>query len=45
MQAYEHEQQALRINKAASPIWMRHAEKTYAHYGARYSSKGITALR
>ena len=44
MCAYEHEQQALRINKAASPIWMQHAEKAYAEYWARYSSEGITAL-
>ena len=42
--AYEHEQQALRINKAASPIWMRQAQKAYADYWARYSSEGITAL-
>ena len=44
MLAYEHEQQALRINKAASPIWMQHAEMAYADYWARYSSEGITAL-
>ena len=44
MREYEHEQQALRINKAASPIWMQHAEKAYADYWARYSSEGITAL-
>jgi hypothetical protein len=44
MRAYEHEQQAVRINKAASPIWMHHAEKAYADYWARYSSEGITAL-
>ena len=44
MLAYEHEQQALRINKAASPIWMRQAQKAYAHYWARYSSEGLTAL-
>ena len=44
MLAYENEQQALRINKAASPIWMRQAQKAYAHYWARYSTEGITAL-
>jgi hypothetical protein len=44
MRAYEHEQQAVRINKAASPIWMQHAEKAFADYWARYSSEGITAL-
>ena len=44
MRAYEHEQQAVRINKAASPIWMYHAEKAYADYWARYSAEGITAL-
>ena len=44
MRAYEHEQQALRINKAASPIWMQRAEIAYADYWARYSSEGITAL-
>ena len=44
MRAYEHEQQAVRINKAASPIWMHQAKKAYAEYWARYSSEGITAL-
>lgn len=44
MRAFEHEQQALRINKAASPIWMQHAEMAFAEYWARYSSEGITAL-
>ena len=44
MRAYEHEQQALRINKAASPIWMQQAQAAYADYWARYSSEGITAL-
>ena len=44
MRAYEHEQQALRINKAASPIWMLQAQTAYADYWARYSAEGITAL-
>ena len=44
MLAYQHEQQALRINKAASPIWMQQAELAFADYWARYSSEGITAL-
>ena len=44
MRAYEHEKQRLRINKAASPIWMQHAEMAYADYWARYSAEGITAL-
>jgi hypothetical protein len=42
--AYQHEQQAQRINKAASPIWMQQAELAFADYWARYSSEGITAL-
>lgn len=44
MRAYEHEQQALRINKAANPIWMQQAHAAYADYWARYSAEGITAL-
>ena len=44
MRAYEHEQQALRINNAASPIWMQQAQTAYADYWARYSEEGITAL-
>jgi len=44
MRAYEHEQQAQRINKAASPIWMQQAQAAYADYWARYSSEGIAAL-
>ena len=44
MRAYEHEQQAQRINKAASSIWMQQAEKAFADYRARYSVEGITAL-
>jgi len=44
LRAYEHEQQAQRINKAASPIWMHHAEMAFADYWARYSAEGITAL-
>ena len=44
MRVYEHEQQALRINKAASPIWMQQAHAAYADYWARYSAEGITAL-
>lgn len=44
MRAYEHEQQTQRINKAASPIWMRQAQKAYADYWARYSTEGLTAL-
>jgi hypothetical protein len=44
MLAYQHEQQALRINKAASPIWMHQAEMAFANYWARYSTEGITAL-
>jgi hypothetical protein len=44
MRAYEHEQQAVRINKAASPIWMQKAEMAFADYWARYSTEGIEAL-
>jgi hypothetical protein len=44
MLAYQHEQQALRINKAASPIWMQQAEIAFADYWARYVSGGVSAL-
>jgi hypothetical protein len=44
MLAYQHEQQALRINKAASPIWMQQAEIAFADYWARYVSAGVYAL-
>jgi hypothetical protein len=44
MLAFRHDQQAVRINKAASPIWMHHAEKAFADYWARYATEGVFVL-
>jgi hypothetical protein len=38
------EKSARQIFYPARPIWMQQAQAAYAHYWARYSSEGITAL-
>lgn len=44
MAQYEHDQQQARIKRAASPIWLRHAEQAFEAQQARYEADGIDAV-
>lgn len=44
MAQYEHDQQQARIKRAASPIWLRHAERAFEAQQARYEADGIDAV-
>jgi hypothetical protein len=44
MAQYEHDQQQARIKRAASPLWLRHAEQAFEAQQARYEADGIDAV-
>jgi len=44
MAQYEHDQQQARVKRAASPLWLRHAEQAFDEQQARYEADGIDVV-